>query len=202
MTSNCHPRSRCQASWDLKGPRAAERAGSFSLLRVHARGIATGWCCSGGQVLAQRWRHIARSTLETETLAQPDRGRSQGAECGDIDRLAVDHARLEHLCLHGGGREAANQPELDLRAAIEAAHVGDESVDQIAKTARRGRTATEAGNRSLWFVTAERVRDGSSAEGDDMGSITDVIRLPAGGFVLSSMCSAPPSGRTRPANCA
>src|SRR6516164_3694255 len=36
-------------------------------LRVHARGIAGGWCCSGGQVLAQR--HIARSTLETKTLS-------------------------------------------------------------------------------------------------------------------------------------
>src|SRR5262249_3696418 len=104
----------------------------------------SGWYCSGGQVLAQRWRHIARSTLETETLAQPDRGRSQGAECGDIDRLAVHHARLEQLCLHGGSREAAQQPELDLRAAIEAAHVDDEGVDQIAKTARRGRTAIEA----------------------------------------------------------
>src|SRR5262249_32719482 len=133
-----------QASWDLRAPRAAERVGSFGPLRVHARGIATGWCCPGGQVLAQRWRHIARSTLETKTLAQPDRGRSQGAECGDVDRLAVYHASLEHLCLHGGGREAAHQPELDLRAAIEAAHVGDESVDQIAKAARRGRTAIEA----------------------------------------------------------
>jgi hypothetical protein len=28
------------------------------------------------------------------------------------------------------------------------------------------------GNRSLWFVTAERVRDGHSSEGDDMASIT------------------------------
>src|SRR5262245_44418049 len=144
MTSNCHPRSRCRASWDPRAPRAAERAGSFGPLRIHVRCIASGWCCSGGQVLAQRWRHIARSTLETETLAQPDRGRSQGAECGDIDRLAVHHARLEHLCLHGCGREATNQSELDLRAAIEAAHVGDESVNQIAKAARRGRTAIEA----------------------------------------------------------
>src|SRR5262249_43805593 len=144
MSSNCRPRSRCQANWDLKAPRAAERAGSFGPLRIHARGIASGWCGSGGQVLAPRRGHTARSTLETETLAQPDRGRSQGAECGDIYRLAVHHARLEQLCLHGGGREAAQQPELDLRAAIEAAHVGDESVDQIAKTARPGRTAIEA----------------------------------------------------------
>src|SRR6476660_5000245 len=141
MTSNCRPRSRCRASLDLTAPRAAKRAGSFGCLRV--RGIS-GWCCSGGQVLADRWRHVARSTLETETLAQPDRGRSQGAERGDIDRVAVYHARLEHLGLHGGGREAANQPEPDLRAAIEAAHVGDEGVDQITKTARRGRTAIEA----------------------------------------------------------
>src|SRR5215472_17498706 len=144
MSSNCRPRSRCQASWDLRAPRAAERVGSFGPLRIHARGIVSGWCCSGGQVLAQRWRHIARSTLETKTLAQPNRGRSQRAECDDIDRLAVHHARLEQLCRHGGGREAAQQPELDLRAVIEAAHVGDESVDQIAKTARRGRTAIEA----------------------------------------------------------
>src|SRR5262249_32349258 len=28
------------------------------------------------------------------------------------------------------------------------------------------------GNRSLWFVTAERVREGNSPEGDDVGSIT------------------------------
>ena len=28
------------------------------------------------------------------------------------------------------------------------------------------------GNRSLWFVTAERVREGSSSEGDDVASIT------------------------------
>src|SRR6185369_16670663 len=107
---------------------------------VASPSIASGWCRSGGQVLAHRWCHVARATLETKTLAQPDRGRSQGAECGDIDRLAVHHARLEHLCLHGGGREAANQPEPDLRAAIEAAHVGDKGVDQITKTARRSRT--------------------------------------------------------------
>src|SRR6476619_5796702 len=143
MISNCHPRSRCQASWDLRAPRAAERAGSFGPLRIHARGIASGWCCSGGQVLAQRWRHIARSTLETETLAQPDGGRSQGAERGDIDRVAIYHARLEHLCLHGGGRKPAHQPEPDLRAALEAAHIGDEGVDQITEAARRGRTAIE-----------------------------------------------------------
>src|SRR5262245_33828024 len=31
-------------------------------------GIASGWCCSGGQVLAQRRSHIARSTLETKTM--------------------------------------------------------------------------------------------------------------------------------------
>ena len=68
MTSNYHPRSRRQASWDLRAPRAAERAGSFGPFRIHARSIASGWCCSGGQVLAQRWRHIARSTLEAETL--------------------------------------------------------------------------------------------------------------------------------------
>ena len=29
--------------------------------RIHARGIASGWCWSGGQVLAQRWRHVASS---------------------------------------------------------------------------------------------------------------------------------------------
>ena len=87
-------------------------------------------------ILAQRWRHIARSTFETETLAQPDRGRSQRAECGDIDHLAVHHARLEQLCLHGGGREAAHQPELDLRAVIEVAHVGD-------KALTRSRTGAE-----------------------------------------------------------
>src|SRR6476661_10461542 len=143
MTSSCHPRSRYRVSWDRRAPRAAERVGSFGPLRVYAIGTAIGWCCSGGQILAQRWCHIARSTLETETLAQPDRGRSQGAERGDIDRPAVHHARLEHLCLHGGGREAANQPEPDLRAMIEAAHVGDEGVDQITKAARRGRTAIE-----------------------------------------------------------
>jgi hypothetical protein len=55
---------------------------------------------------------------------------------------------------------------------IEAAHVGDESVDQITKAARSGRTAVEARQQVLWFVTAERVRDGNSAEGDDMASIT------------------------------
>jgi len=27
MSSNCHPRSRCQASWDLRGPRAADGTG-------------------------------------------------------------------------------------------------------------------------------------------------------------------------------
>src|SRR6516225_1932929 len=149
MSSNCHPRSRRQASWDLRAPRAAERAGSFGPLRIHTRGIASGRCCSGGQVLAQGWRHIARSTLETETLAQPDRGRSQRAECGDIDRLAVDHARLEQLCLHGGGREAAQQPEPDLRAAIEAAHVSDVAVDEIAEPARRARAAIKAGQEIL-----------------------------------------------------
>src|SRR6476620_9303242 len=109
MTANCRPRSRCRASLDLTAPRAAQRGGSFGSLRV--RLIASGWYCSGGQVLADRWRHVARSTLETETLAQPDRGRSQGAERGDTDRVAVYHARLEHLGLHGGGREAAHQPE-------------------------------------------------------------------------------------------
>jgi hypothetical protein len=109
MTSNCHPRSRRQASWGPRAPRAAERAGSF--------GITSGWC-SGGQVLPQRRRHVARSTLETKALAQPDRGRSQRAECGDIDRLAVHHARLEHLCLHGGRREGvwdAQIPGLGVR---------------------------------------------------------------------------------------
>jgi len=162
MTSNCHPRSRCQASWDLKGPRAAERAGSF-ILRVHARGIATGWCCSGGQVLAQRWRHIARSTLETETLAQPDRGRSQGAECGDIDRLAVHHARLEQLCLHGGSREAArSRPPMSATKAL----------TRSRKRRAEAERPSRPGNRSLWFVTAERVREGNSSEGDDMASIT------------------------------
>ena len=58
--------------------------------------------------------------------------------------LAVHHARLEHLGLHRGGREPAHQPELDLGAAIEAAHVGDEGVDQITKPTRSGRTAIEA----------------------------------------------------------
>jgi hypothetical protein len=38
MTSNCHPRSQCRASLDLRAPRAAERAGSFGPLRIHARG--------------------------------------------------------------------------------------------------------------------------------------------------------------------
>src|SRR5262249_5112699 len=33
------------------------------------------------------------------------------------------------------------------------------------------------GNRSLWFVTAERVRDGNSAEGDDTVSTTGRFRL-------------------------
>src|SRR5215510_12478557 len=144
MTPNCHPRSRYRASLDRRAPRAAERVGSFDPLRVYAIGTAIGWCRSAGQVLVQRWRHIARSTLETKTLAQPDRGRSQGAECGDIDRLAVHHARLEYLGLYGGGRQAAHEPELDRRTAIEAAHVGNEGVDQITKTARRGRTAVEA----------------------------------------------------------
>ena len=37
-----------------------------------------------------------------------------------------------------------NVPELDLRAAIEAADVGDEGVDQITKAARSGRSAVEA----------------------------------------------------------
>jgi hypothetical protein len=57
--------------------------------------------------------------------------------------------RLEHFCLHGGGREAAHQPEPDLRAVIEAAHVGDEGVDQITEAARGGRTAIEARQRVL-----------------------------------------------------
>src|SRR5437016_14398698 len=133
MASNCHPRSRCQTSWNPRAPRAAERVESFGPLRIHTRSIASCWRYSADQILAQRWRHIPRSTLETKTLAQPDRGRSQGAERGDIDRLAVHHARLEHLCLQAGGREAAQQPELDLRAVIQAAHVPDAALDQIAK---------------------------------------------------------------------
>jgi hypothetical protein len=120
---------------------SAERVGSFA--------ITSGWRCSGGQVLPQRWGHIARSTLRAEALAQLDRGRRQRTERGDVDRLAVHHASPEHLCLDGGGREAAQQPEPDLRAVIEAAHVSDEGVDQIAKAARRGRTAVEAGQEIL-----------------------------------------------------
>ena len=50
----------------------------------------------------------------------------------------------KHLCRHGGGRQAVRQPEPDLRALIEAAHVGDEGVNEIAKAARRGRAAVEA----------------------------------------------------------
>src|SRR5215471_17524281 len=174
MTSNCHPRSRCRASWDPRAPRAAERAGSFGRLRIHARDIASGWYCSGGQVLAQRWRHIARSTLETETLAQPDRGRSQGAECGDIDCLAVHHARLEHLGLHGGGRETAQQPELDLRAAIEAAHVGDVAVDEVAEPARRAGAAVKAGQEILVIGYARPERRRTSADRGAIGGRTCV----------------------------
>src|SRR6516165_458811 len=74
------------------------------------------------------------------------------------------HARLEHLCLHGGGREAAHQPELDLRTAIEAAHVGDESVDQITKAARSGRTAVEAGQEILVIGYARPERRRTSAD--------------------------------------
>ena len=47
-------------------------------------------------------------------MAQPDRGRSQGAEYGAIDRLAVQPRARRAFCLYGGGREAA-QPEPDLR---------------------------------------------------------------------------------------
>ena len=57
------------------------------------------------------------------------------------------------------------------RAAIEAARIGDEGVDQITEAARRSRTAIEARKRSWWFETAERVREGYSHKGDGAASI-------------------------------
>jgi hypothetical protein len=105
-----------------------------------------------------------------KTLAPPDRGQSQRAECGDIDRLAVHHARLERLYLQGGGREAAHQPKLDLRSRPPM------SATKALTRSRKRRAVAERpsrpGNRSLWFVTAERVRDENSSEGDDMASIS------------------------------
>ena len=38
-----------------------------------------------------------RADARDETLAQPDRGRSQRAECGDINRLAIHHPGFEDL---------------------------------------------------------------------------------------------------------
>src|SRR5712672_816823 len=42
---------------------------------------------------------------------------------------------FENLPDGPGGREAAQQPEPDLRAAIDAAHVGDVAVDEVAEPA-------------------------------------------------------------------
>src|SRR5262249_61533022 len=80
---------------------------------------------------------------------RPGGGRGRGAGGGNLGGLAVPHARLEPLCLHGGGREAAQQPEPDLRAAIEAAHVGDVAVDEVAEPARRAGAAVKAGQEIL-----------------------------------------------------
>jgi hypothetical protein len=109
MTSNCHPRSRCQASWDLRAPRAAERAGPFGPVRVHTGGMASDWCRSGGQVLAQRWRHVAQTAIYANSLGNPDDAAREQSVLIDVDFLAISELRLHRLGHHRAARKPANK---------------------------------------------------------------------------------------------
>ena len=61
------------------------------------------------------------------------------------------------LGLHHDGRETAQEPELDLGAAIGAAHVSDVAVDEVAEPACRAGAAVKAGQKILcdWLRAPE-----------------------------------------------
>ena len=80
---------------------------------------------------------------------------------GRISSLSEAHAVLASV-------QRPSRPE-DVFLAHFSFSLRQEGVDQITKAARRGRT--RPGSRSLWFVTAERAREGSSHKGDDVASM-------------------------------
>ena len=169
MTSNCHPRSRCRASLDLRAPRAAERVGSFGPSRpcmpVAGAVLAAKYWPNDGVTLRVRRsrprRWLSRTVVEARvqsvaiSIASPFTMRASSISACTV--VAARRRTSPSLI-----SEQRSRPPMSATKALTRSRKRRAVADRPSRP----------GSRSLWFVTAERVREGSSSEGDDVASIT------------------------------
>ena len=169
MTSNCRPRSRCRASLDLTAPRAAQRAGSFGPLRVRGMPVA-------GAVLAARYWPTDGVTLRARR-SRPRRWLSRTVVEARVQSVAISiaspftmRASSISACTVVAARRRTS-PSLTSEQRSRPPMSATKALTRSRKRRAVAERPSRPGNRSLWFVTAERAREGSSHKGDDVASM-------------------------------
>ena len=196
MTSNCRPRSRCRASWDLRAPRAAERAGSFGLLRVH--GVSP----VAGAVLAARYWPTDGVTLRARR-SRPRRWLSRTVVEARVQSVAISiaspftmRASSISACTVVAARRRTS-PSLTSEQRSRPPMSATKALTRSRKRRAVAERPSRPGNRSLWFVTAERAREGSSHKGDDVASMLGRSRDIPGSYARYEHKSSGPINRAR-----
>ena len=169
MTSNCRPRSRCRASWDRQ--RLAQRNA-----RDHSVPSASDSSPVAGAVLAARYWPTDGVTLRARR-SRPRRWLSRTVVEARVQSVAISiaspftmRASSISACTVVAARRRTS-PSLTSEQRPRPPMSATKALTRSRKRRAVAERPSRPGNRSTWFVTAERVREGCSHKRDDVVSM-------------------------------